>query len=113
MRSLDTLGNETLKWTFWVFVFLSFFISLKTTIFFLFLSYFIYSFLIFLISLSWAKEAHPEKSKEIAFFVVLFHSFLFLFGGILGILISKGLLKDLIFLGINQFSEIFPTLWKF
>jgi|YelNatPaOPRAMG01_1025707.scaffolds.fasta_scaffold00497_9 hypothetical protein len=113
MTSLDTVGNETLKWTFWVFLLLSFFLSLKNTIFLLFFSYFIYSLALFLISFSWAKDPHPEKAKEIAFFVVLFHSFLFLLGGVLGILTTKGFLKDLIFWSVNQISEIFSTLWKF
>jgi hypothetical protein len=113
MTNLDTVGNETLKWTFWVFLFLSFFLSSKITIFLLFLSYFIYCLILFLISFSWAKDPHPEKAKEIAFFVVFFHSFLFLLGGVLGILVSKGFLKDLTFWSINRLSEIFSTLWKF
>jgi hypothetical protein len=113
MTNLDTVGNETLRWTFWIFLFLSFFLSLKITIFLLFLSYFIYSLVLFLILFSWTKEPHPEKAKEIAFFGVFFHSFLFLLGGVLGVLISKGLLKDLTFWSVNQISSIFSTLWKF
>jgi len=112
MTTLDTVGNETLKWTFWIALFLSFFLSTKTVISLLSLSFFIYSLLLSLICWNWATK-YPEKRKQIVFFVVLFHSFLFLLGGVLGVLISKGFLKDLALWSINQISEIFSTLWKF
>ncbi|GEM_PF-1884822 len=113
MRSLDTVGNETLKWVFLIFIILSFFLPSKVVIFFLFISYFLYSLFLFLICSSWAKDTHPEKFREIAFFVVFFHSFLFLFGGALGILFSKGIFKELFFWSFNQISNIFSGLWKF
>jgi hypothetical protein len=113
MTSLDTVGNETLKWSFWIAFFASLFISLKIAVFLLFLCFFIYCFLAFLIFYNWAKEPHPEKSREIAFFITLFHSFLFLLGGALGILIAKGLAIDLFKISIAQISNIFSNVWKF
>jgi hypothetical protein len=103
--SLDLLEKKTLQLvaivSFLVFIFLPLGSGMKIFL----LSMFSYFLIIFFLATYWSKETHPEIKFLIGFLVSVFHTFVFLFGGLLGLALAQLFLKIYPFL-INYFRGI-------
>ena len=75
--------------SFLVFLFLSFDLGMKIFLF----SLVIYFFVLFFLCTYWANESHPERKFIIGFLVSFLHTFVFLVGGFLGLILAQITLK--------------------
>jgi len=91
-EKLDTVGKRCLKWSFFITLILPFFFSLSTLIYSLFYFSLFFFFLFLFICASWATP-HPEKRWQIGFLVSSWHTFLLIFGSLLGMSFGYFLFK--------------------
>jgi hypothetical protein len=75
--------------SFFVFLFLPFNLGMKIFL----LSLVIYFLVLFALCTYWAKEWHPERRFIIGFMVSFLHTFVFLFGGAIGLILAQITLK--------------------
>jgi hypothetical protein len=90
--------------SFLVFLFLPFNLGIKIFLF----SLVIYFLLLFILCTYWAREWHPERKFIIGFMVSFLHTFVFLLGGAIGLILAQITLK-LFPLLLNYFRGI----WRF
>jgi len=88
--------------SFFVFLFLS--LDLGMRIFFL--SLIVYFFTLFSLCTYWANEWHPERKFIIGFLVSFLHTFIFMVGSLIGLVLSQITLKFFPPL-IDYFREVF------
>jgi hypothetical protein len=90
---LDLLEDKTLRIvtpiSFLVFLFLPLALGMKI----LLLSLTIYFLIIFILCTYWANEWHKERKFIIGFLVSLFHAFIFILGGSIGLALAQIALK--------------------
>jgi len=90
---LDTVGRKILFFSIPLFFLISFFLSLDLRMKILFFSTFLFFLVFFFLASAWVRPKHPERYLMAGLLVSILHTFLFLFGGILGLtlalLISK------------------------
>ncbi|MDI6591574.1 MAG: hypothetical protein QME61_01370 [Patescibacteria group bacterium] len=67
--------------SFLIFLFLPLNLGIKILIF----STLIYFLVLFYLASSWAEPMHPERKLKIGFLVSFLHTFLFIFGGVIGL----------------------------
>jgi hypothetical protein len=75
--------------SFLVFLFLPFNLGIKIFL----LSLVIYFLVLFFLCTYWAKEYHPERMFIIGFLVSFLHTFVFLLGGTIGLILAQITLK--------------------
>jgi hypothetical protein len=105
---LDLLERTTLRIVTIISFFVFFFLPLKLGMKILFSSLLIYFFVLFFLCSSWASDWHPERKFIIGFFIGAFHSFIFLLGGFIGLILAQIALKLYPFL-----LDYFRSIWVF
>jgi hypothetical protein len=88
--------------SFLVFLFLPFNLGIKIFL----LSLVIYFLVLFILCTYWAREYHPERKFIVGFLVSFLHTFVFLLGGFLGLILAKIALKFFPLL-VDYFREVF------
>ncbi|MDI6602746.1 MAG: hypothetical protein QME57_01320 [Patescibacteria group bacterium] len=71
--------------SFLAFLFLPFDLGIKILLF----SALIYFLVFFYLASDWAEPKHPERKFSIGFLVSFLHTFVFIFGGVLGLALMK------------------------
>ncbi len=105
---LDLVGEKTLQivtvCSFLVFLFAPFDFGMRL----LFFSMFVYFLVLFLLCTYWANEWYPEGGLKfiIGLLVSIFHTFIFLFSGVVGLALAQLVLK-LSPLLVNYLREVF------
>jgi len=102
----DFVERKTLRLviaiSFLVFLFFPFNFGIKI----LLLSLVIYFLVLFILCTYWAREYHPERKFIVGFLVSFLHTFVFLLGGFLGLILAQIALKFFPLL-VDYFREVF------
>jgi hypothetical protein len=95
--------------SFLVFLFLPFNLGIKIFL----LSLVIYFLVLFILCTYWAREWHPERKFIIGFMVSFLHTFVFLLGGAIGLILAQITLKLYPFL-LDYLRGVFgPLIWRY
>jgi|YelNatPaOPRAMG01_1025707.scaffolds.fasta_scaffold05350_8 ABC-type Fe3+-siderophore transport system permease subunit len=105
---LDHLEEKTLRFVIFISFFVFFFLPFELGMKIFFISLISYFLILFILCTYWAREWHPERKFIIGFLVSFLHTFIFLFSGVLGLVLAQIALKFFPFL-VDYLREI----WKF
>lgn len=90
---LDTFGRRSLFWSIPLFLLVFLFLPFSWGMKILFFSTFLFFLIVFFLCAGWAKPKHPERHLVIGFLVSIFHTFLFILGGAIGLFLALLVLK--------------------